>query len=158
MKTLCKLPSQKLYFCLSLKKMEFTANNLSALPHVADSLLKFAGDEKIFLFEGEMAAGKTTFIKVLCNALGVTERVSSPTYSLVNEYHGQNENIFHFDFYRIKVLDEAFDLGFEEYLDSGAICLIEWPEKIETLLPSNYVKVKVEVARNEKRLFTFSKV
>ncbi|MET4082425.1 tRNA threonylcarbamoyladenosine biosynthesis protein TsaE [Pedobacter sp. UYP30] len=138
--------------------MKLKATNLSSLPHIASELLIFAQDEKIFLFEGEMAAGKTTFIKELCAGLGVLKNVSSPTYSIVNEYQGEKNKIFHFDFYRIKTVEEAFDIGFEEYLDSGAICLIEWPDKIEVLLPTNYIKVKIEVALNGERIFNFSKI
>ncbi|MGY3054638.1 tRNA threonylcarbamoyladenosine biosynthesis protein TsaE [Pedobacter sp. UYEF25] len=138
--------------------MKLSANDLSKLPNIASELLSFAKEEKIFLFEGEMAAGKTTFIKVLCAALGVVETVSSPTYSIVNEYQGKKSQIFHFDFYRIKTVEEAFDIGFEEYVDSNAICLIEWPEKIEVLLPQNYIKVTIEVGENDERIFNFSKI
>ncbi len=137
--------------------MRIKASSLSSLPTIAQALLKFADEEKVFLFEGEMAAGKTTFIKSICTILGVTEPVSSPTYAIVNEYQGKSEKIFHFDFYRIKNEDEAFDIGFEEYLYSGATCLIEWPEKISGLLPSHFIKVKIEIGDNQERMFAFEK-
>lgn len=137
--------------------MEITAYNQGDLSEIADALLQFAGKERVFLFEGEMAAGKTTFIKELCLKLGVKESVSSPTYSIVNEYVGHDRRIFHFDFYRIKSEEEAFDIGFEEYVYSDAICLIEWPENIPSLIPDHFVKVKIEIGENNERIFGFSK-
>lgn len=137
--------------------MRLIASNLSSLPAIANNLLTFANGEKIFLFEGEMAAGKTTFIKSICSVLGVQESVSSPTYSIVNEYEGSDEKIFHFDFYRIKKEEEAFDIGFEEYLYSGAICLIEWPEKITNLLPTHFINIKIKIGKEQERIFVFSR-
>lgn len=137
--------------------MEIIAPSATDLPQIAESLLEFAEGEKIFLFEGEMAAGKTTFIKTLCLKLGVKESVSSPTYSIVNEYEGTSDRIYHFDFYRIKNEDEAFDIGFEEYVYSDAICLIEWPENVGNLLPDNFIKVNINIGENEARVFSFSK-
>jgi tRNA threonylcarbamoyladenosine biosynthesis protein TsaE len=110
--------------------MEIAVNNLSDLPLVAQQLLKFAGNEKIFIFDGDMGAGKTTFIKTFCQVLGVHDVVSSPTYSIVNEYDSATGQVYHFDFYRIKDIQEAFDLGYEEYFYGGGMCLIEWPEKV----------------------------
>lgn len=92
-----------------------------------------------------MGTGKTTLIKSLCQHLGVTEPVTSPTFSIVNEYQGRESKIFHFDFYRLKNETEALDLGYEEYFYSGAYCFIEWPEKIPNLLPEHYIRVKIEV-------------
>lgn len=146
------------YFCLYLFKMEITANDLSDLPQVAKQLLSFAGDQKIFIFNGDMGAGKTTFIKDFCKFLGVEDVVSSPTYSIVNEYESQNGSVFHFDFYRIKDIQEAYDLGYEEYFYGGGICLIEWPEQVAELLPDHLIKVEISVLGENKRLFTFSKV
>lgn len=130
-------------------------NNIDELSAVAQQLLTFANGEKFFIFEGEMAAGKTTLIKSLCAALGVTEVVSSPTFSIVNEYEGP---IYHFDFYRLKNLQEAYDLGYEEYFYSGDYCLIEWPSKVEELLPENYIKVEIEITGDTGRTFNFSKI
>lgn len=137
--------------------MEFEVNNLSDLPNVAEQLLNFAGDKKVFIFEGDMGAGKTTFIKTFCKVLGVEETVSSPTYSIVNEYESPNGAVFHFDFYRIKDIQEAYDLGYEEYFYGGGICLIEWPERIEDLLPENFIKVEVTILDESQRSFKFSK-
>jgi tRNA threonylcarbamoyladenosine biosynthesis protein TsaE len=133
-------------------------NNPSELKFVADQLLSFAGDGKFFIFEGEMAAGKTTLIKEFCAALGVTEVVSSPTFSIVNEYDGPNGPIYHFDFYRLKNLQEAYDIGYEEYFYSGNYCLVEWPTKVEELLPEAFIKVEIEITGETERLFRFYSV
>ncbi|MCJ8211772.1 tRNA (adenosine(37)-N6)-threonylcarbamoyltransferase complex ATPase subunit type 1 TsaE [Mucilaginibacter sp. RS28] len=117
--------------------------DLSDLPNAADKLLEFAADARVFLFYGEMGAGKTTFTKAICERLSVTEPVSSPTFSIINEYKGTTGSIFHFDFYRLKNQSEALDMGYEEYFYSGNYCLIEWPEKIPDLLPEHYVKVSI---------------
>lgn len=123
--------------------MEFLIENESKLKEAAQSLLKFAEGEKIFLFQGEMGAGKTSLIKSICLQLGMLENVSSPTYSLVNEYVYPHGKIFHFDFFRIKNESEAFDLGFEEYLSSGDYCFIEWPEMIPNLWPDRYIEIEI---------------
>lgn len=133
-------------------------NNLNELPLVARKLFDFANGAKFFIFEGEMAAGKTTFIKAFCAILGVVEVVSSPTFSIVNEYESESGLIYHFDFYRLKNLQEAYDIGYEEYFYSGNYCLIEWPSKVEDLLPEKYIKVEIEITGNEKRTFRFSEV
>ncbi len=138
--------------------MEIAVNSLSDLPKVAEQLLEFAGNEKIFIFNGDMGAGKTTFIKTFCTVLGVSDVVSSPTYSIVNEYESKNKQVFHFDFYRIKNLEEAYDLGYEEYFYGGGLCLIEWPEKIEPLLPKHYIKIEISVIDETKRSFQFLKI
>lgn len=137
--------------------MNIEVNNLDALSGAAQALLNFAGEERIIAFKGDMGAGKTTFIKVLCAALGVEEVVTSPTFSIVNEYAAASGMIYHFDFYRIKNIQEAYDIGYEEYFYSGNFCLIEWPEKVEELLPEHYITVSLEVLSPEKRLFSFSK-
>lgn len=138
--------------------MQTTINSISKLPHVAQELLAFAVGQKFFIFEGEMAAGKTTFIKSLCEALGVEDVVSSPTFSIVNEYDSAKGAVYHFDFYRLKNLQEAYDIGYEEYFYSGNYCLIEWPSKVAELLPEEYVKVEITVTGNEQRLFQFTKI
>lgn len=127
-------------------------NSKSDLPAVAKKLLFFADSPKVFLFFGEMGAGKTTFIQALCAELGVTDLVASPTFSIVNEYKSRQGVIYHFDFYRIKNEEEAFDIGFEEYLYSGNYCFIEWPEKITSLWPPNYVKVNVTAISDTQRV------
>lgn len=123
--------------------MEILIENESKLKEAALSLLKFAEGEKILLFQGEMGAGKTSLIKSICLQLGMLENVSSPTYSLVNEYVYSHGKIFHFDFFRIKNESEAFDLGFEEYLTSGDYCFIEWPEMIPNLWPDSFIEIKI---------------
>ena len=108
-------------------------------------------NERMFLFYGEMGAGKTTFIKALCAALGVPGVTSSPTYALVNEYHAENGNIiYHFDFYRIENEEQAYDIGYEEYFYSNHYCFIEWPERIENLLPANYVSISITEENTER--------
>ena len=130
--------------------------SLDDLPAAAAHLLKNYSNEAVFLFEGEMGAGKTTFIKAICHALGVTDPVSSPTFSLVNEYRtAGNKPVYHFDFYRIKDEEEALDIGFLEYLESGNMCLIEWPSLVTNLLPENYVLVTIDNQAGQERKITF---
>jgi tRNA threonylcarbamoyladenosine biosynthesis protein TsaE len=137
--------------------MNIQINSQEDLKSAAIQLLEFAAEEKIFLFEGDMGAGKTTFIKVICEVLGVEDLVSSPTFSIVNEYLAKEDKIYHFDFYRIKDLQEAYDIGYEEYFYSGDRCLIEWPERIALLIPEHHVKVDIQVTGPEQRLISFSK-
>jgi tRNA threonylcarbamoyladenosine biosynthesis protein TsaE len=111
----------------------------------------------VWVFRGAMGAGKTTLISALCRYLGVEEHTSSPTFSLVNEYHGAKQlKIFHFDFYRIRSEAEAMDMGVEEYFDGPALCLVEWPERVENLLPSDYVEIKIEVDASQQRKITIT--
>jgi tRNA threonylcarbamoyladenosine biosynthesis protein TsaE len=132
-----------------------TINNLSGLPAVAKKVLASLENEKVIAFYGEMGAGKTTFIKAICEEMGVTDTISSPTFSIVNEYRGRNgKKIYHFDFYRIKNQDEAYDMGYEEYFYSGALCLIEWPEKIKDLLPLETRKVTI-TKEEESRVISY---
>jgi tRNA threonylcarbamoyladenosine biosynthesis protein TsaE len=137
--------------------MNIEVNHLNELNSAAKALLSFSGEEKIFIFEGEMGAGKTTFIKALCEELGVTANVSSPTFSIVNEYEAGDQTIYHFDFYRIKNLQEAYDIGYEEYFYSGNICLIEWPERVAELLPESYINVEITTLSPDQRAFRFVK-
>ena len=118
--------------------------NLNELDAAAQTIISFASNNRIFLFQGQMGAGKTTLIKSLCKQLGTGDNVTSPTFAIVNEYTGTKINIYHFDFYRLKNQSEAMDIGFEEYLYSGKYCFIEWPEKIPDLLPLHYVTVKIQ--------------
>ncbi|MBY0245866.1 MAG: tRNA (adenosine(37)-N6)-threonylcarbamoyltransferase complex ATPase subunit type 1 TsaE [Sphingobacteriaceae bacterium] len=138
--------------------MILTANTLNDLESIAQSLLNFMGNQKIIVFNGEMGAGKTTFIKTLCKALGVEDVISSPTYSIINEYALAKGCVYHFDFYRIKNIEEAFDMGYEEYFYSDDICLIEWPERVAELLPEEYIQVNVTVKENNEREFVFEKM
>lgn len=123
--------------------------HIASLDRLADAARSFAAameGQTVFAFYGEMGAGKTTFIRALCAALGVTDTVNSPTFSIVNEYHaGGGRTVFHFDFYRIGRLEEVYDMGYEDYFYSGAVCLIEWPGLVEELLPDNAVRVAIEV-------------
>ncbi len=127
-------------------------SNLNELPKVAKELINFAGKTKIWLFEGPMAAGKTTLIKAICKELGVAANVSSPTYSLVNEYITEKkQTIYHFDFYRLKTELEALDYGIDEYFDSNNLCLCEWPSKIPSLLPIEYILVNLQIEADSSR-------
>lgn len=127
--------------------MIHTLQTLDDLRPAARSFVKEVLERtSVVAFYGKMGAGKTTFIKAVCEELGVTDVVNSPTFSIVNEYRadGSGEPVYHFDFYRIDRIEEAYDLGYEDYFYSGAVCLIEWPELIEDLLPADTVRVKVE--------------
>ncbi len=137
--------------------MNLLLNNLSDLDSVAQKFVNEMDSRKVFAFYGEMGAGKTTLIKAICKAMGVTETITSPTFSLVNEYKdGEDNPIYHFDFYRIKNIEEAYDFGYEDYFYSGNICFIEWPELIESLLPTEVVEVIIKVGKNEQRLISIS--
>lgn len=137
--------------------MQISISSTAELNKVAEQLLAFAGGDHFFIFEGEMGAGKTTFIKAFCEVLGVEDVVSSPTFSIVNEYIGRDGSIYHFDFYRLKNTQEAYDIGYEEYFYSNDICLIEWPSKVEELLPDSYIKVEINTLSETSREFSFSK-
>ena len=127
------------------------------LDAAARQFLELMGDETVYTCEGEMGAGKTTFINALCRALGVEEDpTGSPTFSIINEYRSDTtaELIYHFDLYRIESLEQAFDIGVEDYLDSGALCLIEWPDRIDDILPDDTVRVKIDVLPDGARRLT----
>lgn len=122
-----------------------TFSSVEELPAVARQLLETYPDERFYAFFGKMGAGKTTLIKELCAQLGVEDNVCSPTFAIINEYStGEGEPVYHFDFYRLKSLDEAYDLGYEEYFYSGCYCFSEWTEKIEPLLPEHYLRVAID--------------
>ena len=128
-----------------------------ALPQAAQEFASLMGDETVYAFYGEMGAGKTTFIRELCRALGVEEDLAnSPSFSIINEYRSDTtaERIYHFDLYRLESVDEALEIGVEDYFDSGALCLLEWPERIEPLLPDDTVKVTISVNPDDSRTLT----
>lgn len=125
--------------------MEIQIQTSADIENAARIFSEEIGQNKIFAFYGDMGVGKTTFIRALCHVLGVSDTINSPTFSIVNEYTlSANKPIYHFDFYRLNNISEALDFGVEEYFDSGSICFIEWPEKIENLLPSDVVKVNIK--------------
>ena len=137
--------------------MEIKIENTQNLTVAAQKFVDEMGENRVFAFYGKMGAGKTTFIKAICEALGVEDVVTSPTFAIVNEYaDAKGEPVYHFDFYRIKNLREAYDIGCEEYFYSGYPCFIEWPELVEELLPEDTVKVSIEVLENEERIVTIA--
>ena len=123
---------------------EFHVNGVEALSEVSNYLISLREEADVIAFYGSMGAGKTTLIKNLCHRMGVTDEVNSPTFAIVNEYVTEaGESVYHFDFYRIKKIEEAYDIGYENYFYSGNLCLIEWPEMIEPLLPERYIRVDI---------------
>jgi len=130
-------------------------SQLSELKSAAEALLKEWPAEQVFIFIGEMGVGKTTFIKRICEVLGTEDSVSSPTYALVNEYQGDRK-IYHFDLYRLNSIEEALDIGFTEYLQEDAVCLIEWPQIVLPLL-DGFVEVKMELEEDGSRQIFFQK-
>jgi tRNA threonylcarbamoyladenosine biosynthesis protein TsaE len=133
-------------------KLLCTARTEQDLERAAQLLLSDFKNNRVFIFSGELGVGKTTFIKYICKVLGVKAGISSPTFSLVNEYELSDGSVaYHFDFYRIKDIREAYDIGYEEYFYSGNYCFIEWPEKIEGLVPPDAVEIKIEVKDNGDR-------
>jgi tRNA threonylcarbamoyladenosine biosynthesis protein TsaE len=141
-----------------MESVTIEVNGLDGLENAAKRIIESTQDDQIFIFEGEMGAGKTTLIKALAKELGVTKVVTSPTFSIVNEYDANGKVIYHFDFYRIKNLQEAYDIGYEEYFYSGNICFIEWPEKIAPLLPLHFVKIEISVQNENDRILSISKI
>lgn len=130
--------------------------SLDNLDQKASEILDLLGDTKICLLDGQMGAGKTTLIRALCKALNVVDNVTSPTFALVNEYESPTQTINHFDFYRVKTLEEALDAGIEDYFYSGNLCLIEWPAIITEILPEKLAKIEIEVGDNEERIYKIS--
>lgn len=128
--------------------------SLSELSEVAAWVIRHAGPQKLWCFYGEMGAGKTTLIKEICNQFGLNKNVSSPTFSLVNEYRLPNgKTLYHFDFYRIKSIEEVYDIGYEEYFESGNICLIEWPEMIEEILKDEtLLAIRISKLNDEREI------
>ena len=136
---------------------EITIKDLSDIDRAAGDFLEAIGNNRIIAFYAPMGAGKTTFTTALCRRLGVREdAVSSPTFAIVNEYRtGTGEPMYHFDFYRVNKVSEALDIGFYDYVDSGCLCVIEWPENIEDLLPEETLKVSITVNPDESRLISW---
>ncbi len=133
--------------------MDINIQTLDQINEAARQFIRHMGDNTVFAFYGKMGAGKTTFIKAICQELEVDDIITSPTFAIVNEYRSNKggELIYHFDFYRIKKLEEVYDMGYEDYFYSGALCFIEWPELIEELLPGQAVKVTIEEAEDGSR-------
>ncbi len=130
-------------------------SSVKGLKNVAANLIKQFPDQRVFALYGKMGAGKTTFIQAICSSLGSDDNVTSPTFAIINEYKTADlSSIFHFDFYRIEDIEEAYDLGYEDYIYSGNYCFIEWPEMIESLLPENIIEVKIEVLDDENRVIS----
>ena len=137
--------------------MEIKIQSPAQLPEAAKQFVQAMDQNTVFAFYGKMGAGKTTFIKAICEELGVTDVINSPTFSIVNEYRSDTtgELIYHFDFYRIKKIEEVYDMGYEDYFDSGAVCFIEWPELIDDLLPGDAVKVSITEQEDGSRIISF---
>ena len=131
--------------------MEIKIENLDNIRAAAREFIQNMGDAHVFAFYGKMGAGKTTFVKAICEELGVKDVITSPTFAIINEYEG-DETIYHFDFYRIKKLEEVYDMGYEDYFYSGALCFIEWPELIEEILPDDAVRVSIIEQQDGSRL------
>ena len=135
--------------------MKIVIEDLQSIREAARQFVNAVGDKTVLAFYGKMGAGKTTFIRAICEELGVEDVINSPTFAIVNEYlGGKGEPIYHFDFYRIKNPQEALDIGYEDYVYSGNLCLMEWPELIENLLPDDTVKVSIEEQTDGSRVVT----
>ena len=132
---------------------DFKVSSIEELSKVCEYLAILSDKQKILLFSGEMGAGKTTLIKEFCKSIGVNDEVSSPTFSLVNEYESEFGTVYHFDLYRIQSEEELYDIGYEDYFFSGYLCLVEWPEMASEIIPTKHVFVKIRV-ENDQRLIT----
>lgn len=137
--------------------MEIRIDHLDGIREAAKQFVANMNGATVFAFYGKMGAGKTTFIKAVCEEMGISDVITSPTFAIVNEYRADTtgEIVYHFDFYRIKKLDEVYDMGYEDYFYSGAVCFIEWPELIEELLPSDAVRVTIAENTNSSRTVSF---
>ena len=144
--------------------MEIKIQDIEHIREAAREFIEHIGDKRVFAFYGKMGAGKTTFVKAICEELGVEDVITSPTFAIINEYQVFSNTqhptpitqIFHFDFYRIKKLEEVYDMGYEDYFYSGALCFIEWPELIEDVLPDDAVRVNIEEQPDGSRLVSFN--
>ena len=135
--------------------MEIRINDSEHICEAAREFINHIGDARVFAFYGKMGAGKTTFVKAICEELGVEDVITSPTFAIINEYTADGEPIYHFDFYRIKRLEEVYDMGYEDYFYSGALCFIEWPELIEDILPDDAVRVSISEQEDGSRLVSW---
>lgn len=137
--------------------MEIRINSLADINEAAKTFVENMGNGKVSAFYGKMGAGKTTFVKAVCECLGVEDVITSPTFAIVNEYTSATtgDAIYHFDFYRIKKLEEVYDMGYEDYFYSGSLCFLEWPELIEDLLPEDATKVTIEETEDGSRVVKF---
>lgn len=136
-----------------LPEMNLVCHNLEELANSAKEIISFGDDIDVWLFEGDMGAGKTTLIKKICEQYGVVDNVNSPTFSIVNEYiNNNNETFYHFDFYRIEDESEAINIGMDDYFYSGSHCFVEWPSKIKNLFPEKFLKVNITVNEEDVRL------
>ena len=140
--------------------MEIKIQSLDQIHEAAKEFIAAMGENTVFALYGKMGAGKTTFVKAVCKELGVTDVITSPTFAIVNEYRSEDtaELIYHFDFYRINKLEEVYDMGYEDYFYSGALCFIEWPELVEELLPGNTIKVSIEEQKDGTRTVTLNQL
>ena len=141
---------------MKASKKEIVINGVSEIPEAAAELIGAIGDAKVVAFYGRMGAGKTTLIREICRQKGVRETVASPSFAIVNAYNtADGEPVYHFDFYRIRDVREAYDLGYEEYFFGGDLCLIEWPEIVEELLPTDCLRLRIEAPAENKRVVSF---
>lgn len=131
--------------------MKIVVNCISELNEISQSIINQIGDKNIICFYGEMGVGKTTLIKLICEKLGVKDNVSSPTFSIVNEYIlSDDQSVFHFDFYRIEKEEEAFDMGYEDYFYNGDLCFIEWPEKVKSIIPEHIMRIDLTKNKDQR--------
>ena len=136
--------------------MEIKIENIDHIREAAREFIQHIGDHRVFAFYGKMGAGKSTFVTAHCEELGVDDVITSPTFAIVNEYtSGEGDSIFHFDFYRIKKIEEVYDMGYEDYFYSGSLCFIEWPELIEDILPDDAIRVNIAEQEDGSRLVAF---
>lgn len=136
--------------------MEIRITDIDHIREAAREFIEHIGNHRVFAFYGKMGAGKTTFVKAICEELGVDDVITSPTFAIINEYETpSNSPIYHFDFYRIKKLEEVYDMGYEDYFYSGSLCFIEWPELIEEILPDDAVRVSIAEQEDGSRTVTF---
>ena len=136
--------------------MEIQIKSLDDIQQAARMFIDNMGESKVYAFYGKMGAGKTTFIKAICEQLGVDDVITSPTFAIVNEYEGDDKTIYHFDFYRIKKIEEVYDMGYEDYFYGNGLCFIEWPELIEELLPLDTTRVNIQENEDGGRTVTMA--
>ena len=136
--------------------MEIQIKSLDDIQQAARMFIDNMGESKVYAFYGKMGAGKTTFIKAICEQLGVNDVITSPTFAIVNEYEGDDKTIYHFDFYRIKKIEEVYDMGYEDYFYGNGLCFIEWPELIEELLPLDTTRVNIQENEDGGRTVTMA--